>query len=174
MRKYISLLFFSLFVFFQTFPAIAESPLDYTKQGLEFYEQGKMEDALNSFTKAIELKQHLASSYYNRGRTLSNMKQFVRALEDFNRAIEINPKVATYYNSRGIASLLSGKGQKIAQDDFNRAIELDPKYGAAIFNRAFTYPDELIEKQIDDLNTACKMKEEGACEALSEVLREKR
>jgi tetratricopeptide (TPR) repeat protein len=49
-------------------------------------------DAIDAFSKAIELSPRMANAYLNRGATYSLVGKHSQAIEDFDRVIEINPK----------------------------------------------------------------------------------
>jgi tetratricopeptide (TPR) repeat protein len=55
---------------------------------LELAEQGKLEQAISEFTKAIELCNHYASAYNNRAQTYRLMNLPGLAMKDIEKAIE--------------------------------------------------------------------------------------
>ncbi|HPN98667.1 MAG TPA: tetratricopeptide repeat protein [Syntrophorhabdaceae bacterium] len=66
---------------------------------------GNHSEAIDAYTKAIDIKPDLALAYYNRGAAYYNLGQHSRAIEDYNQAIRIKPDYADAYNNRGAAYL---------------------------------------------------------------------
>ncbi|MCU4139364.1 MAG: hypothetical protein MW690_001296 [Methanophagales archaeon] len=54
-------------------------------------ELNEYEQAIEDFSKAIELNPNYAGAYYNRGIAYAKLNQHERAIEDYNKAIELNP-----------------------------------------------------------------------------------
>lgn len=50
-----------------TFPVYAKTAEDWLKTGNEFYQQGNYQNAIEAYTKAIELNPDYATAYNNRG-----------------------------------------------------------------------------------------------------------
>ena len=77
-------------------------PRPITIAALCYDKQGKFIDAINDFSKAIQLNPDYAESYTNRGGVYVQLDDFVQARYDFTKAIEINPKMSQAYNNRAI------------------------------------------------------------------------
>ena len=95
-------------------------------------------DAIDAFSKAIELSPRMANSYLNRGTNYLLVGKHSQAIEDFDRVIEINPKYAAAYYNRGLSSTGLGNYRQ-GIEDFDKAIELNPKFAEAYHNRGSTY-----------------------------------
>jgi hypothetical protein len=96
-------------------------------QGAALYDEGRWDEAIELFHKAIALddqcytRYHLCLAYLEK-------KEFDRALHEINRAIELNPSVAKYYYRRSL--IWQSKGDRASADqDYERAMALDPNYG---------------------------------------------
>ena len=63
-------------------------------QGNKLYGQGRYDEAIKEYSKAIRLNPELAEAYYNRGLTYKKLGQLERAIEDYNAAIRLNPELA--------------------------------------------------------------------------------
>jgi tetratricopeptide (TPR) repeat protein len=63
-------------------------------KGLSELGKNNYEEAINNFTKAIELDPKDASVYNNRGNAYANLNKYEEALNDYNKAIELDPKVS--------------------------------------------------------------------------------
>ena len=75
---------------------------------MEHLQAGRWDEAITSFTNAIEAKpplepQNLAIAYNNRGGAWSEKGDHDKAIADFTQAIELNPLYADAYRNRGNA-----------------------------------------------------------------------
>ena len=59
----------------------------------------KIESALASYDKAIQIKPDYAEAYNNRGNVLLELKKIESAIESFDRAIQIKPNYAEAYTN---------------------------------------------------------------------------
>ncbi len=111
----------------------------YDTAGLLSEEYGNnYKEAINDFSKGLELDHDHAYLYVDRGYAYDHLKQYKNAVEDFSQAIKVNSKDAWGY--RGRASVYEELGQREkAIEDFSQAIKLDPKDSYAYANRAWTY-----------------------------------
>jgi tetratricopeptide (TPR) repeat protein len=66
----------------------------HVNQGIEFHKQGRLDDALSEFDRAIELDPKLAKAYGNRGWVYWQRGELDKALADLDRAIELDPLLA--------------------------------------------------------------------------------
>lgn len=130
---------------------------DYLREGNRLYDEKKFNQAVEAYTKAIELNPEYATSYNNRGFTYKNLKEFDKALADLNRAIDLNPDyVNAYYNLGNTYKALGDYDKALA--DYSRAIELNPDYVNAYNNRGFTYNNlKEYDKALADLNRAIEL-----------------
>jgi tetratricopeptide (TPR) repeat protein len=103
--------------------------------GLKKNLQGRYREALEDYTKEIELNPSNVDAYIKRG-TLGYkiLKKYKTSLLDFSQAIELDPNCAVAYLHRGIVQchLLNFRE---ALPDFDKAIELDPNDERSYFNR---------------------------------------
>jgi len=110
----------------------------YVFKGVQYDDQGKYEQAINEFTKAIEINPGYADVYNKRGISYYNREKYDLAIRDYNKAIEINPKYAEAFNNRGIVYYQQEK-YDLATSNYTKAIEIDPKYAKAYHNRGLVY-----------------------------------
>lgn len=98
----------------------------HNNQGVDFAQQGKLNEAIAAFNRAIQIFPKYENAHNNLGLALGSQNKFSEAVAAFNRAIEINPKNFETYNNLGIALGSQGKlAEAIAA--FNRAIQLNPE-----------------------------------------------
>ncbi len=118
----------------------------------------KYEEAIEDYTRAIDLNPQYAEAYNNRGIANRHLVKFEEAIEDYNKAIKLNPQLVTPYYNRGTAKATLGKRQE-AIEDYNKVIKLNPKYVEAYYerglaNHALGKHEEAIEDYTEaiDLN----------------------
>jgi len=95
---------------------------------------GSHKDAVDEYSKAIEINPKDAGAYYNRGATYISLGNYNQAIQDFSKAIEINPKYVWAYYYRGIVFGRLGDHNRALQD-FDKVIEINPKDAMAYMNR---------------------------------------
>ncbi len=92
-------------------------------KGVEYGQQGRFDDAIAEYSKAIELDPSLAEAYSNRGDAYRALGEIQRAIADYAEAIRLNPQDAGAYAGRALAYTALGKDRE-AEDDFEKAVEL--------------------------------------------------
>jgi tetratricopeptide (TPR) repeat protein len=121
-----------------------QSKWKYSDMGLEEYEKGNYQEAIENFSKAIDAYPDDASLYNNRGLTYFELKKYDKALSDFSKAIELKPDYAVACCNRGLVYFKTAAGGNMepfdkAILDFSKAIELEPKYVDAYYNRGLAH-----------------------------------
>jgi len=111
-------------------PKTASTPaspaLENYNRGCALFGEGKHDEAIAEYTKAIELDPNYAHAYNNRGVAYKNKGQYELAIADYNRAIELDPNYAHAYYNRGVA-YKNREQYELAIADYSKAIELDPE-----------------------------------------------
>ena len=87
----------------------------YNNRGIAYCQDGEYDQAIDSFSKAVELDPNYVEIYNNRGIAYYCKGDFNLSIRDFNKAIQWKPSLAEIYNNRGIVYI--GKG------GFDKAIE---------------------------------------------------
>ncbi|PWJ44274.1 tetratricopeptide repeat protein [Sediminitomix flava] len=64
----------------------------FNELGIDFYREGKFEEAAAEFTKAINLNSKNATYYSNRGTAHKKLGNWYKAISDFNQCLELDPK----------------------------------------------------------------------------------
>jgi len=98
----------------------------HNSQGIIYIEEGKYDQAISEFNKAIEIDSRIAVSYFNRGLVYLGKGQFDEAISDFNKSIEINPRDREAYYYRGRSHYLKKEYDK-SWEDVKKAQDLDLK-----------------------------------------------
>jgi tetratricopeptide (TPR) repeat protein len=133
---------------------------DAIMDGASHLNNGKIEEALADFNRAIEIDPKKAAGYLGRANTLNIMGQYAQSIADYNIVIEINPKIANAYVNRGSAYSHLGEIEK-AIVDYEKGLALDPKIDnpPGIISRLFSdtpNTDKGIRKHLDYLKTQMK------------------
>lgn len=95
--------------------------------GLSMAEQGRLEDAVAQYRKALALPIYPSPevAYYNLGRAYSQLKKPKEAEEALRAAIQLSPKLVPAYYELGV--VLTGQGRRDeARAAFRSARDLDP------------------------------------------------
>lgn len=72
----------------------------YFKLGLEKSQEGKYEEGINAFSKAILKENKFAEAYYNRGILYFETKKHEQGFSDFTKAIQLQPENGMFYFQR--------------------------------------------------------------------------
>ncbi len=96
---------------------------EHSDKGVEYRRQGRFDDAIAQFTKAIELDPNLAEAYFNRGNTYAILLDLQRAVEDYSEAIRLDAQNVLAYANRARAYTMLSRDQE-AEQDFEKAVEL--------------------------------------------------
>src|SRR5688500_13783577 len=81
----------------------------YKALGNECFSAQKYEEAIQHFSKAIELNPNDHVFYSNRSACYSNLNQYEKALEDGAKAVSIKPDWSKGYTRKGLAEYYLGK-----------------------------------------------------------------
>ncbi|WCR56655.1 tetratricopeptide repeat protein [Rickettsia asembonensis] len=118
------ILFILLFISSIITEAKTVSYTEYYNKGVEFYQIGQYELALETFSKGIKINPNDTNLYNSKGVVLSDLGKYDLVLEASNKAIEMNSNNSNLYSDR--ASVLAGLGKyNLALEDINRAIKLN-------------------------------------------------
>ena len=118
--------------------------------GADLLSKGKVEQAIELFTKAIRHNPNSAFAFYNRGTAYALRVQLEPAIADYSEAIRIDPDFAYAFMNRGVAYSMQGRFGD-ALGDLNKAIDLKPSKVDPYYNRAlvFTKLGQLVEAAKD-------------------------
>ena len=125
-------------------------------QGRIFQSEGKLDEAISCFSKAINRRSGWALPYQWRASAYREMGDLEAALEDYTYVLELHPD-AYWFNRRGLVyEELKQFEEAIA--DYTRALELEPKWAVAYNNRGFARLNlKQFEKAKSDFETAIRL-----------------
>ena len=95
----------------------------YLIRGSVYWASGEYENAMDDFTKTIDLNPNGAEYYFNRGWHYDALGQHQLAIQDFDEAIRLNPDFAHAYNCRGGCYESLNDYEQMCRD-FRKAVEL--------------------------------------------------
>jgi tetratricopeptide (TPR) repeat protein len=72
-------------------------------RGIRNANKGKLAQAIEDFSKAIEIKPDDIMAYNNRGSAYAQEGDYIQAISDFTKAIGINPNDPVAYHNRAVA-----------------------------------------------------------------------
>ncbi|BBM86348.1 serine/threonine-protein kinase [Candidatus Uabimicrobium amorphum] len=109
----------------------------YNQQGYKYYEEGKYDLAIKTYSKAIAKDPENATAYMNRGFLHKKRGMKNEALQDYNKAASLKPNSSIYNN---IGSLYySLELFDLALQNYNKANQLDPRNYKVYNNRGSLY-----------------------------------
>ena len=98
--------------------------LAYFYKGVTEQHLGKNDDAIQSYTKAIEINKKMIDAYFNRGQILIKTEPKL-ALDDFVTAVALDPKFIDAYYSIAVAQKNLGQYHD-ALKNLDKILELEP------------------------------------------------
>jgi tetratricopeptide (TPR) repeat protein len=94
--------------------------------GLQMYESGNYEGALELFNTVVDAEPDNPLAYDVRGSIYTALHDYLSALDNYSTAIELNPSFAqAYYNRGRVYSFLERYGEALS--DLERSVELEPQ-----------------------------------------------
>ncbi|KAM5336951.1 tetratricopeptide repeat protein 6 [Glossophaga mutica] len=124
--------------------------------GLCYMDEGNLQMAFDSFTKAVKTNPNFAEAFYQRGLCKMKLHKDTSIL-DFNHAITIDPKYYEAYLSRVAFYGLEGRYSK-AILNCNEAIKIFPhSVRAYVYRGVLKYHNKTYKLAITDLTTAIDM-----------------
>lgn len=121
--------------------AVAQYPDNHRARanlGEVYRREGKLVQAVEQFSRAIELRPNYPTALMSRGVAYMDLQLFDEALQDEIRAIELDPRLALAWNNRGCVLQAMGRFDE-AVSDHTKAMELAPNFVNAYANRGVAY-----------------------------------
>ena len=108
------------------------------EEGNNFYIRKEYQQAVSSYTRAININPDYDYAYNNRGNAYVELGQYQNALQDLQRAVKMMGADARTHNNLGGVYLLLKRYDE-AVSEYTQALNLDPNQAATYYNRALAY-----------------------------------
>ena len=99
--------------------------------------QGKNDEALTSYNRALMVQPKHADALSNRGNVLKELRRFDEALASYNSALAVKPNYAAALNNRGVTLHILARFDE-ALASFDRALASESNFADALCNRGNT------------------------------------
>jgi predicted O-linked N-acetylglucosamine transferase (SPINDLY family) len=103
------------------------------QQGNALAMQGRIDQAIAHYERALSLRPDYAEAHANLGNALAMQGRIDPAIEHYQRAVALQPNFAPTYNNLGLALALQGQTDR-AISRYERALSLRPDYPEAHTN----------------------------------------
>ena len=117
------------------------SASEHMEQGVAYAEQGRLDEALAEYRRAIEIEPDNAGAHRNVGTSLGEQGKWEEAAVAYEKAIELDPDFGEAYGDL-VAVYLRLDRLSDAVDAGERAIELSPEYSGAHTNLGVAYNEQ--------------------------------
>jgi tetratricopeptide (TPR) repeat protein len=135
----------------------SESPEVLVERGHLMESRGKLDEAVDAYSRALAQRADDANIYYDRGVALGQLGRWEDAITDYTRAIERDSGMAAAYNNRA-AAYAHERRFEAAIADLTKAIKLDSKSPLAFRNRGLAYHDlGQVGQSIEDYTVAIRL-----------------
>jgi tetratricopeptide (TPR) repeat protein len=123
------------FVVYQSYiESILDKVRNLNKKGLESNEQGKYQEAIDYYDKALELDPNYVSALNNKGVALKKQGKYQEAIDYYDKALELDPNYVSALDNKGQVFEEQGKYQE-AIAWFDKALKVNPNYEESLTNK---------------------------------------
>ena len=129
--------------------------------GIALQEQGKLEEAIEAYNKALAIKPDYAEAYNNMGNALQEQGKLEEAIEAYNKALAIKPDYAEAYNNMGNA--LKGVVFKQPNPGLQKTIT------SLLDRKSFVRPSDIARAAISLLKFEPKLKRHLQTSSVAEL-----
>ncbi len=115
----------SLALFERALAVTAPTPIMLSNLGVALARQGRLDEAIASHLRALEIKPDYAKAHNNLGTAYQEAGRIDLAIGHYRAAIGIDPDSAAAHYNLGVALQASGRSREAAAE-FRRALEIEP------------------------------------------------
>ncbi|MCD8544274.1 MAG: tetratricopeptide repeat protein [Sulfurospirillum cavolei] len=112
---------------------IKQHPIYYNSLGVVLKAQGKFDEAIDAYKKALSLSPNDAGMHHNLGSALHAQGKIAEAITSYTQALAFNPNDAELHYTLGVA-LYDNHQVNNAITALNKAVSLNPSYTDAYYN----------------------------------------
>lgn len=116
-----------------TLAFVSHSAEAYINNGNMLKENGKLDDAVDSYRQALTIKPDYAEAYSDLGNVFKEQGKLDKAIASYRQALSIKPDYAKVYINLGVVFQEGGLLDEAA-DNYRRALAIKSDYVAAHFN----------------------------------------
>ncbi len=136
-----------------------QSAKQYLKAGDEFLKNNKYEDAIDQYTKAVQIEPDFDKGYTQRAFTYSQLSKFEEAAEDYDRASVFIPKDEENYYNAADMYYKTGNDQE-SLDRLNKSLDVKSNYIEAIQLKALVLLNlKKYDEALENAKNALRYKE---------------
>jgi len=100
--------------------------------------QGKLQEAVQTYDRAIQLKPDFSEGYNNRGNALGQLKKLEEALKSYGKAIQLRPDYAEAHYNMALVFQAQSKFEEALVAN-KKALRIKPDYAEAYYNMALVF-----------------------------------
>jgi len=136
----------------------AETEKELFDKGVLSFKKNQYQDAIDEFSKLIELAPDNPDAYKNRGVSYMKQDQYDLAIKDFETAKNLFPELKGLYSNLGVAWYYKKEYEKAIQN-YDLEIEMAPDNHVVYFNRALCLAElDRNEEALLDLEKTLRLK----------------
>jgi len=107
-------------------------------KGFELLNEGKLNEALIAFNRAVTIESESPFLLYNLGLTYKDLGRFNEAISPLQKSVELDPNYSDAYHALGVCYFYIGETNK-ALGNISKAAELNPREEEYYNSFAFVY-----------------------------------
>jgi tetratricopeptide (TPR) repeat protein len=111
---------------------------EWLQEGNALFAIAQYKEAIECYSKAIQLNPNYANAYYNKGLALYNIGQTEAAIEYYDSVLKLQPNYAQAHYNKGLALTSLGKHME-SVFCYDKAIKLYPNYADAYYNKGLAW-----------------------------------
>ena len=137
---------------------------DYVEQGKALYFEGRYDEAMTSYDKAIQIEPDNAKAWFSKGAALMNLQRYEEAFTSYDRATQIKLDFSEAWFGKGAASAKLQRYEE-AIASYEQATQIKPDFYLAWFGKARCYAlQRNLDLAVENLQQAINLNPDKAKE----------